>query len=545
MVGERVSGTGARRPEALRSWHDDWRGLRVAVLGLGVTGFAVADTLVELGARPLVLAGAPDPDRQGILEVLGVPVVVRAPLDDVPAELTAFDPELVIASPGFAPHHPLLRWAQDEQLPVWGDVELAWRLRDKLGDPAPWLAITGTNGKTTTTQLTAHILRAAGLRAAPCGNIGVPVLDAIRDPAGFDALVVELSSYQLHATSSLQPHAAVVLNVADDHLDWHGSAEAYRRAKGRVYEGTKVACVYNLADPVTRELVEQAEVQEGCRAIGFGLGAPGPSEFGLVEEFLLDRAFLEDRAHQALELATLDDLQRSGLGAAHLVQDVLAAAALARSLGVPPAAVRDAVAGFQVDHHRNQLLGSRGGIAWVDDSKATNPHAADASLAAYPSVVWVVGGLLKGVDIGRLVARHAERLRAAIVIGVDRAQVLAAFAQHASGVPLIEIDVAETEAVMPSVVARAAAVAQQGDTVLLAPAAASMDQFVSYGDRGQRFAHAVRAAWEATSWDGAPSKSAAHEPHGSARGTGPRDETPPHGDAPHDGGQPRGGQFEH
>lgn len=509
MGAQEQEGSMESRAASLRSWHDDWRGLRVAVLGLGKTGFSVADTLAELGASCLVLSEGEDPERERILEVLGVPVRTGS-LETPPAELERHDPELVIASPGFPPHHPILRWARERELPVWGDVELAWRLRDKLGEPAPWLCVTGTNGKTTTTQLTAHMCAQAGLRAAPCGNIGVPVLDAIRDPQGFDVLVVELSSYQLHATSSLSAHAAVVLNIADDHLDWHGSAEAYRAAKGRVYERAQIACVYNEADAATRELVEQADVIEGARAIAFTLGVPGPSGLGVVDGILVDRAFLDDRRERALELATIAQLEEAGLAAGHLVQDVLAAAALARSIGVAPAAIRDAIASFRVDSHRNELVLSEGGRRWVDDSKATNPHAASASLHAYERVVWIVGGLLKGVDIAPLVARHAGRLRAAIVIGAERQPVLEAFAQHASAVPVIEIDVPDTidvpdapgaaeargtgaDAVMARAVAEAAAVAQAGDTILLAPAAASMDQFASYSDRGERFARAVRA----------------------------------------------------
>ncbi|GGA55812.1 UDP-N-acetylmuramoylalanine--D-glutamate ligase [Pseudoclavibacter endophyticus] len=511
-------------PSALTSWHDDWRGLRVAVLGLGVTGFSVADTLAELGASVLVIAGAHDDDRERILEVLGVPVVVRTPLDVVPDELAAFEPELVVASPGFAPHHPLMRWAADRELPIWGDIELAWRLRDKTGRVAEWLCVTGTNGKTTTTQLTAHMLHTAGMRAVPCGNIGTPILDAIRDPQGYDVLVVELSSYQLHSITSVAPTSSVVLNLADDHLDWHGSAEAYRLAKGRVYEHTRIACVYNLADDATRRLVEDAEVQEGCRAIGFGLGTPGPSDLGVVDGVLIDRAFLEERRTSALELATVEELRAVGLGAGHLVQNTLAAAALARSIGVAPEHIHDALATFAVDRHRNELVGERDGVAWVDDSKATNAHAANASLHAYPSVVWVVGGLLKGVDLSPLVAKHATRLRAAVVIGADRAAVGAAFAQHAPDVPVHLIDVTDTDDVMPRVIACAEAIAQPGDTVLLAPAAASMDQFISYSDRGQRFAAAVRSAWEAESHDrdSAPeitriddaNRNAGHDPDG-------------------------------
>lgn len=484
---------GRRDLAALTSWRADWAGLRVAVFGVGVTGFSVADTLCELGAEVLVVAGRASDEHVAMLEVIGARLVLA---DDVPEELRRFDAELAVVSPGYHPDHPLLAWAQAEGVPVWGDIELAWRVRDKVR-AAEWIAVTGTNGKTTTTQLTATMLVAGGLRAAPCGNIGVPVLDAVRDPRGFDVLVVELSSYQLHwmhrnAGGEVAPLAAVCLNLADDHYDWHGSARGYRDAKAKVYANTRVACVYNLADEATRGMVEDADVQEGCRAIGFGLGVPGPSDLGVVEGILVDRAFLDDRRTSALELATLDDLADSGLTAPHAVQNVLAAAALARAADVAPARIRDAIRGFSMDHHRTELVIERAGIRWVDDSKATNAHAAQASLAAFESVVWIAGGLLKGVDPDPLVARHAARLRAAVLVGVDREALREAFRRHAPGVPVVEIAEAETDGVMPAAVRAAASLALPGDVVLLAPAAASMDQFTDYADRGRRFAAAAR-----------------------------------------------------
>lgn len=484
----------SNRLDALTSWHSDWRGLRVAVFGLGMTGFSVADTLAELGAEVLLIAGAPDRDRERILQVLGVPVVIAASKDDVPEQLREFGAELVVTSPGYPPHHALLQWADAQGIPVWGDIELAWRLRDKVGAPSKWLLVTGTNGKTTTTQLAAHMIAAGGIRVAPAGNIGIPVLDAVRDPEGFDVLVVEISSYQLHYTHTVEPWAAVVLNIARDHLDWHGSFEAYREAKGRAYERTQVACIYNLGDPETERLVENADVQEGARAIGFGTDLPARSNFGVVDGVLVDRAFHEDRANSALELATLEDLRKRQLGSKHLVEDVLAAAALARSLDVSPADINRAILSFTPDDHRNQLVLDANEVLWVDDSKATNAHAADASLRAYRSVVWVLGGLLKGVNIAPLIASHSERIKAAILIGVERKELREAFAQHAPEVPVIEIDVEENDAVMPFVVRAAKKFASSGDTVLLAPAAASMDQFESYSDRGDKFQQAVREA---------------------------------------------------
>ena len=493
------------RALGLTSWNDDWSGLRVGVLGLGITGFSVADTLAELGSRVLVVAEKVDDRYRLMLDVIGAELVQASPLASVPQELETLDPELLVVSPGFHPDHPVITWAIEKGIPVWGDVELAWRLRDKVGTsgagsaPAEWIAVTGTNGKTTTVQLTAAMLAAGGLRAAPCGNIGVPVLDAVRDPQGFDFFVVELSSYQLHTLglqggrSIVSPLASVCLNLADDHLDWHGSAEAYRAAKAVVYENTKVACVYNRADAATMSMVEEAEVVDGARAVGFGLDVPGPSDFGVVDGILVDRAFLDDRRTSALEITTVEALAQRGLAAPHIVANILAAAALARAAGITVEAVRDTLLSFGLDAHRIQLIARRLEVDWIDDSKATNPHAADASLAAYRSVVWIVGGLLKGVSIDHLVERHADHLRAAVVIGADRSEVLAAFARHAPTLTVIEVDAAETEHVMPEAVRRAAEVAQAGDTVLLAPAAASMDQFTDYGHRGRLFQAAVEA----------------------------------------------------
>lgn len=482
---------------ALSSWHHDWSGLRVAVLGLGVTGFSVADTLVELGSRVRVIFGGEDPEREQLLRVIGAEQARIAGDEAQLADLVAFDPELVIVSPGYRPDHPLTEWALARGTVVWGDIELGWRLRDKTDRVADWICITGTNGKTTTSQLTAHMLLAGGLRAAPVGNIGVPLLDALRDPQGYDVLVVELSSFQLERLGEISPYASVCLNIADDHLDWHGSAEAYRAAKAKVYAHTQVACVYNRADAETERMVEEADVIEGARAVSFGLDAPPPSGFGIVDGLLLDRGFHAERRSSAYELVTIEELQERHLGAPHLVQNILAAAALARSRGVEPEEIATAILNFELDAHRAQHLGVLDGVTWIDDSKATNGHAAAASLRALDRVVWVVGGLLKGTDIGGLVETHAARLRGAVVIGAERGAVLAAFAAHAPGVPVSEIvpDGSDFDVARAAVVA-AAEIADEGDTVLFAPAAASMDQFSDYADRGRRFQAALRALAE-------------------------------------------------
>lgn len=486
--------------DSLTSWHADWTGLRVAVLGLSVTGFSVADTLTELRADVLVLTESAPEEYARLMPVIGAALHV-GPLDAVPDELAAFAPDVVIASPGFAPRHPLIVWTRAQGIALWGDLELAWRVRDKVvradGTPADWVLITGTNGKTTTTRLAATMMVEHGLRAAPVGNIGTPVLDAVRDPGGFDVLVVEVSSHQLWYLSlqtspaPVSPAASVCLNLADDHLEWHGSFAAYRDAKAVVYAHTRIACVYNKADAATRTMVEDADVVEGARAIGFDLGVPGPSDLGVVDGILVDRAFLDDRHRSALELTTVHALAERGLAAPHIVSNILAASALARAVGVAPAAIRDALREFTLDPHRIQLVAVVGGITWIDDSKATNPHAASSSLAAYPGAIWVLGGLLKGVDIGELVAVRGGGVKAAIVIGADRGEIVAAFQRHAPSVPLFEVETAETEGVMARAVALAAEVARDGDVVLLAPAAASFDQFDSYADRGRSFADAV------------------------------------------------------
>lgn len=369
-------------------------------------------------------------------------------------------------------------------------------MRDKTQRVADWLVVTGTNGKTTTVQMVEAMLNHGGKKAIACGNIGTPILDAIRDPEGFDALIVELSSFQLHYLGEIHPYSSAVLNLADDHLDWHGSFEAYRDAKAKVYENTAVACVYNTADLATEKMVENAEVHEGARAIGFTTGTPGRSQVGFVEDILCDRAFLDDRANSALEIATLDDLSKIGVLTPHLMANAAAAVALARSYGIDPADIKAALLNFRLDAHRIELVAEQGGIRWIDDSKATNPHAAAASLNSFEKVIWVVGGLLKGVDLNDLVSKFADRLTAAIVIGVDRTHVLDVLGAQVPTLPVVEISAADNSDVMPQVVAAASKFTESGSVVLLAPAAASMDQFKDYADRGNQFAEAVRAHLE-------------------------------------------------
>lgn len=496
------------RLNSLTSWDADWSGLRVVVTGIGLSGFSAADTLIELGAK-VVLVDAQDTEenraKADTLKIVGAHQVLLGPEHTQSLPLVDGEvPELVVTSPGWSPQQPLLAAAAAAGIAIWGDVELAWRVRERAGRrTAEWLVITGTNGKTTTVGLAASMLQAAGLRAIAAGNVGTPVLDAIRDPLGYDVIAVELSSFQLHWSDSLSPLASVCLNVAQDHVDWHGSYENYLADKAKIYANTKVACVYNAEQRETEAMVEEADVVEGCRAIGFTTGMPAVSMVGVVENLLVDRAFIEARKDSAAELAAMTDLGE--LAPRHLVANALAAAALVRAYGVEPAAVRDGIRNYNPGAHRIQKIAEINGVLWVNDSKATNPHAAAASLAAFSSVVWIAGGLSKGVDYSELVAAHRGRLKAVVVIGQDSTDLLAALQRHAPDVPVITVPARDTDKgqsaggheqltggrIMASAVAAAAGVAVDGDTVLMAPAAASMDQFTSYAHRGDAFIEAV------------------------------------------------------
>ncbi|MCF2531303.1 UDP-N-acetylmuramoyl-L-alanine--D-glutamate ligase [Yinghuangia sp. KLBMP8922] len=465
------------------------------VAGTGITGASLVRGLRGLGTRVVAVDGADDDkarERAAALEALGAEVRL-GDADTLPEGV-----DVVVTSPGWRPTAPLFEAAEKAGVPVWGDVELAWRLRPREG-AAPWLGLTGTNGKTTTVRMLASILAAAGLRAEAVGNVGTPVLDAVlaRDEDGkpaFDVLALELSSFQLHwltpwteGSAAPRMQAAALLNIAPDHLDWHGSPEAYAGDKGRIFAGAEVACVYNTADPATEQLVRDADVTEGCRAVGFGLGVPGLGGVGVIEDLLIDRAFVADMRNEAAELAQVADVVPA---APHNIANALAAAALARAHGVSAEAVRQGLRDFRPDPHRIAHVATVAEVAYIDDSKATNGHAAAASLAAYPSVVWVAGGLAKGASFDELVAGARENLRAVVLLGADRAVIRDALERHAPDVPVSEVDATDTGA-MDLVVRKAAELARPGDTVLLAPACASMDMFSNYGARGDAFAAAV------------------------------------------------------
>ncbi|MFB4307723.1 UDP-N-acetylmuramoyl-L-alanine--D-glutamate ligase [Actinomadura sp. GTD37] len=468
---------------------EPWDGLPVCVAGLGVSGRAAARVLAGRGARVTAVDARDGEEQRGHaaeLEARGA--AVR--LGD--GERLPEGTELVVTSPGWRPDAPLLAAAAAAGIEIIGEVELAWRLRGP--GAAPWLAITGTDGKTTVVRMLACMLAAAGRKALAVGNVGTPIVEVVegagassageRHAEPYDVLAVELSSYQLHWSSSLAPEAAVVLNVAPDHLDWHGTMDAYVGAKGKIYAPGTVA-VFNADDDTSAALAERAEGVD--RRIGFTLRVPRPGELGVVDELLVDRAFTDDPARHAAELAALGDVRPY---APHNVANALAAAALARAFGAPPEAVREGLRSFVPDPHRIQHVADVAGVAYVNDSKATQPHAAAASLAAYEPVVWIAGGLLKGLDVDDLVRSCAGRLRGVVLMGRDRHRIAEALARHAPDVPVVDVSDTDTGA-MNRVVSEASGLARPGDTVLLAPVGASFDMFANYPARGDAFIAAV------------------------------------------------------
>jgi UDP-N-acetylmuramoylalanine--D-glutamate ligase len=442
----------------------DWDGLRVLVAGAGVSGRSAAAALVAVGAQVVVTDASPD--RLAELELPGVRV--EQGLDAPPAGT-----DLVVTSPGWRPDAPLLAAATRAGVEVIGEVELAWRLDQASPGTSRWLAVTGTNGKTTTVGMLESILRAAGRDAVACGNVGLPVVDAVR--AGHQVLAVELSSFQLHWSPSVRPHAGAVLNVAEDHLDWHGSMAAYAQAKAQVLTGS--VAVAGVDDPWAARLLAASQAPS---KIGFTVGEPDDGQFGVRAGQLV--------GPDGAPLLAAEQVCPPGPTG---VANALAAAALAIADGVAAAAVREGLLSFRPGPHRGAVVGEHRGVRYVDDSKATNPHAAAAALRGHPRVVWVAGGLLKGASVDALVAANAGRLAGAVLIGADRARFAAALARHAPDVPVVQVASGDHEA-MTEAVRAAAELARPGDVVLLAPAAASMDMFTDYAHRGDAFAAAVR-----------------------------------------------------
>ncbi len=487
-------GTSVSRSNALDlNRSSDWSSIRVAVAGLGIAGYSCADALLQLGAQVTVIddaSGEPQQERAEILRTLGVEVHLGEPDSAHEAARRGLDVggavDVLVVSPGLPPRSDIITAAQGLGIPVWGELELAWRLRSRH-DPAAWLCVTGTNGKTTATLMLESILRAAGRRTTAAGNIGKPLVDIVMHD-DMEVLAIEVGAPQLPFVQSMSPLASVCLNFADDHLDHFGDREAYFWAKSRVFEQCQVAAVYDVDEPDTRLMVENADVIEGCRAVGITRGVPDIGMLGIVDGLLVDRAFVEQRRDFAQEIASVSDVHPA---APHNVSNALGAAALARAYGVHPDAVRAGLQTFEPAAHRIADVATVSGVRYIDDSKATNTHAAATSLRAHESVVWIAGGMAKGQSFDDLVASVADRIRGVVLLGVDAPVLAAALARHAPDVPVIIIDRTDTGAMCETVVA-AAGLAEPGDVVLLAPGCASWDMFDNYAQRGDLFARAVR-----------------------------------------------------
>lgn len=449
---------------------------RIVVAGAGVTGQAVARALIERGAE-VVFA-----DDRGI-EVSGIEV-------KKPDAFQENDFDALLVSPGWKESKPLVQLARSTGKEILNEIDFAWHIKMEKFPKQKWLALTGTNGKTTTVEMVAHIFATAGISAKACGNVGTTVIETVTNGEQLDYLILELSSFQLHWLQDAQFISSAILNIADDHVDWHGTFDAYAQAKISILDKSTTA-ILNGDDG---EVVGRTSHWLG-RKIFYSLDTPAPGEIGIVEELLVDRAFVPDPQEAGL-FAELSEVIPT---VPHHISNSLAAAGLASTVGIPREAIREALKSFKPGRHRIEEVAVINDIKWVDDSKATNPHAAAASIMSHFSVVWIAGGLAKGAAMEPLIERTWSRLKSAILIGEDRDLIRAALLKYAPDLPVFLVDPPVSyqrgEAnndFMNLVVAKAAEIAEAGDVVLLAPACASMDQFISYADRGDRFAQSVK-----------------------------------------------------
>ncbi len=444
---------------------------RVLVVGAGVTGEGLLKYLNHIGVSDITILDEKAKSAAG--------AQVISSLNE-----TNFD--LAIVSPGWKLSHPAIEALKTAGVSILGEIDFAWKIKEEIAPAQKWIALTGTNGKTTTVQMVESILHAADIHGIACGNVGTTVIEALMNEKPFDLLALELSSFQIEWSTTAQFESVAILNIADDHIDWHGSFENYAATKLSLLHRTQVG-ILNLNDP---EVALRASAWNG-KKVFFGLDTPAENEIGLVENLLIDRAFSAD-AQSAEVIAELVDINPS---VPHNVMNAMAAAGLALSTGISHADIKKGLAQFKPDHHRLELVLEANEISWVDDSKATNPHAALAALGSYLSVVWIAGGLAKGARMDSLIKRAASRVKSAILIGEDRELIAEAIAEFAPDITVHLVDKTGTaQELMDDVVAKAKEVAQPGDTVLLAPACASMDQFTSYAQRGDFFAASVKRA---------------------------------------------------
>jgi len=456
----------------------------VLVAGAGVSGLGTAKLLRAAGVD-FAVADEDVTKRAAVQEETGC-----ATMDTAEAARRATEFPLVVTSPGWRPDSPLLVAASDVDCTVIGDVELCYLLDQHrfFGPPRDWLVVTGTNGKTTTTGMLAAIMEEAssytGKRAAACGNIGIAVADALTRTPRIDVLVAELSSFQLHWSHELTPDAGVLLNLADDHIDWHGSFDAYAEAKAKVF--TASTAVAGVDD----EQVVRFAAQTGrSDIIGFTLNAPDDNQVGVIDGNIVSRI-----GDTPTRISLIDGIEPAGEAG---ILDALAATAVAVTRGASPEQIDRALHSYQVSGHRGAVVYRAGGVAWIDNSKATNPHAADSALnGTAGKIVWIAGGQLKGADVDQLVRDHAHQFRAVALLGVDRDVIAGAVDKHAPDVNVFVTDSSDPVTAMNDVVRFASEQAKEGDSVILAPAAASLDMYSGMAQRGNLFADAARALAE-------------------------------------------------
>jgi UDP-N-acetylmuramoylalanine--D-glutamate ligase len=451
--------------------------MRVLVIGLGATGDAVVRYARGRGDDVTVVDDRPLDARAEFARVeqaaaLGAEVLAGA--DGSTVERLARAADLVVPSPGVPERHPGLQAALGAGVPVRSEIDLAAELVAARTPGGPrFAAVTGTNGKTTVTTLTTAMLEASGARAIAAGNIGLPLLDAVRSDV--DVVVAEVSSFQLvFTTRAFRPSAAALLNVAEDHLDWHRTFDAYAQAKARIFAHQEPGqlLVYNADDPVVAALAADAP----GRRVPFSVARHAASGFRVVDAAAGRMLMTAD----GTALAAADAL---ALRAPHDLANGLAAAAIALEVGATPDGVRDALESFTGLAHRLQPAGERDGVQYYDDSKATNVHATIAAVRGFPSVVLIAGGRNKGLDLGAL-TEVVPHLRAVVAIGDAAEEVSAALHEH------VTVMIAPT---MRDAVRFAASLAEPGDTVLLSPACASFDWYDGYAARGDDFAREVAA----------------------------------------------------
>ena len=446
------------------SYVSDLAGKKCLVVGAGVTGKAVARALRKFSALPILF----DENAKTDLEVVS----------EIPKQI-----DMAVISPGWRRDHPVILKLQQAGVVIISEVDFAWKIKEELAPKQRWVGLTGTNGKTTTIKMVESIFKSAKINGAACGNEGQTVIESVTRDEPYDLLALELSSFQIQWSDLPKYEAVAILNIAEDHIDWHGSFESYAGAKLKLLSQGKRS-ILNKSDP------ELAKRVSSNSATWFSLDTPSPGELGVVENLLVDRAF-SPSSNQANEVAEIVDVTPT---VPHNVLNALAAAAIALSVNISYTAVKDGLKKFSTDHHRMELVLNKNEISWVDDSKATNPHAAIASLLSYFNVIWSAGGLAKGASMDELVVRAASRVKSVILIGQDRELIAQAFEKHSPQIPLIRVDhKASGKELMMDVVQQAKQIAKAGDTVLLAPACASMDQFESYVDRGKSFSEAVKA----------------------------------------------------